>query len=172
MLKIFTWHKKVSPVSIFSRTKHVVSKTENNWEFVIELKSLLHDKTQDKLLLFFSTVTYSGRLGDRYTGLGAQNLTPKKYFSSFLLSVVFQQIRWRSDQWFQDASYYFEMTLNTKIQTKEKNNKTKISRWKKKLTNSSGKSLNFWIYFFIIKKLVVFKNWIKRLFVCFYALKH
>ena len=36
-------------------------------------------------------VTYSGRLGDRYTGLGTQNLVRKNQFSSFLLSVEFQQ---------------------------------------------------------------------------------
>ena len=35
-------------------------------------------------------VTYLGRLGDRYTGLDAQTLPPKKLFSSFF-SVVFQQ---------------------------------------------------------------------------------
>ena len=34
---------------------------------------------------------YSGGLGDRYTGLGAQTLMPKKDFSRFLFSVVFQQ---------------------------------------------------------------------------------
>ena len=35
-------------------------------------------------------VTHSGRLGDRYSGLGAQSLAPKKHFLSFLLTVVFQ----------------------------------------------------------------------------------
>ena len=37
------------------------------------------------------TLIYSGRLGDRNTGLGAQARVPKKHFSSFLFSVVFQQ---------------------------------------------------------------------------------
>ena len=36
-------------------------------------------------------VTYPGCLGDRYTGLGAQTLTPKKQLLSFLLSDVLQQ---------------------------------------------------------------------------------
>ena len=36
-------------------------------------------------------VTDPGRLGDRYTSLGIQNLAPEKYFSNFLISVVFQQ---------------------------------------------------------------------------------
>ena len=36
-------------------------------------------------------VTYLGRFRDQYTGLGAQTLAPKKHFSSFLFSVVFQQ---------------------------------------------------------------------------------
>ena len=35
--------------------------------------------------------TYPGCLGDQYTGLGAQTLTPKKDFLSFLFSAVFQQ---------------------------------------------------------------------------------
>ena len=30
------------------------------------------------------TVTYPSRLGDRYTGLEAQTLAPKKHFSRFL----------------------------------------------------------------------------------------
>ena len=48
-------------------------------------------------------VMYSGCLGDRFTGFGAQTLPPKKHFSSFLSSVVFQQkIRWNSDHWFKN----------------------------------------------------------------------
>ena len=39
----------------------------------------------------FNPVTYSGRFGDWYTGLGTQTLMPEKYFSSFLFSVLFQQ---------------------------------------------------------------------------------
>ena len=38
-------------------------------------------------------VTYSGHLGDRYTGLGTQTLTPKKHFSSCFVLFAFQQIR-------------------------------------------------------------------------------
>ena len=34
---------------------------------------------------------YPGRLGDWYTGLGAQTLVPKKHLSSFRFSVVFPQ---------------------------------------------------------------------------------
>ena len=37
------------------------------------------------------SVTYPGRLGDRYTGLGAQTPVPKRHFSNFFFSVVFQQ---------------------------------------------------------------------------------
>ena len=49
------------------------------------------------------SVAYSGRLGDQYTGLGAQN--QKLFFP-----VAFQQnIRLSSDQWFHNASNYFEM---------------------------------------------------------------
>ena len=36
-------------------------------------------------------MTYSGSLGDWYTGLFAQTLVSKKHFSSFLFYVVFQQ---------------------------------------------------------------------------------
>ena len=73
---------------------------------------------------------------DLYTGMGAKILTPKentfqffffkKRFSSFLFSVVFQQIRWSSNQLFHNASDYFEMADNTKIQTEEKNNERKV----------------------------------------------
>ena len=45
----------------------------------------------DHLIIYTYTVTYSGRLGDWYTGLGAPTLTPERHFSSFLFSVVFQQ---------------------------------------------------------------------------------
>ena len=38
----------------------------------------------------FYSVTHPGRLGDRYTGLGAQTLAPKKHILGFLFSVVFQ----------------------------------------------------------------------------------
>ena len=52
----------------------------------------------------------SGCLGDWYTGLGAKIMAPKKHFSSFLFSVVFQQkICWSSYQQFHSASNYFEM---------------------------------------------------------------
>ena len=37
------------------------------------------------------TATYSGRLGDRYTGLGAQTLASKKSFSSFLFQLYFNK---------------------------------------------------------------------------------
>ena len=43
------------------------------------------------MLLLLKAVTYSDCLGDRHTGLGAQALAPKKHFSSFLFSAVFQQ---------------------------------------------------------------------------------
>ena len=36
-------------------------------------------------------MTYSGRLGDRYTGLGAQTLTPEKHFSSFIFQLYFNK---------------------------------------------------------------------------------
>ena len=38
-----------------------------------------------------SSVTYSGRLGDRYTAWGIHTLASKNHFPSFLYSVVFQQ---------------------------------------------------------------------------------
>ena len=37
------------------------------------------------------TATYSGRLGDRYTGLCAQTLASKKSFSSFLFQLYFNK---------------------------------------------------------------------------------
>ena len=36
-------------------------------------------------------MTYSGCLGDRYTGLGAQTLAHKKQFSSFLFQLYFNK---------------------------------------------------------------------------------
>ena len=41
--------------------------------------------------MFTLTVTYSDRLGDRYTGLGAQTLSPKKHLSSFLFQLYFSK---------------------------------------------------------------------------------
>ena len=43
----------------------------------------------DTLELKHTSVTYSGPLGDRHTGLGAQTLDLKKRFSSFLLDSFF-----------------------------------------------------------------------------------
>ena len=43
-----------------------------------------------RLSLGLLSVTYSGHLGDRCTGLGAQNLAHKKQISSFIFSAVFQ----------------------------------------------------------------------------------
>ena len=37
------------------------------------------------------SITYSGYLGEQYTGLGAQTLHPKKDISRFLFTIVFQQ---------------------------------------------------------------------------------
>ena len=37
------------------------------------------------------SVTYSGRLGDRYTGFLAKTPPPKKHFTSFLFPAGFQQ---------------------------------------------------------------------------------
>ena len=52
----------------------------------------MYEDSQFKQLLDLThsvlSVSYSGRLGDRYTGLGVQVLAPKKHFSSFLFSVV------------------------------------------------------------------------------------
>ena len=36
---------------------------------------------------FYFAVTYPGRLGARYTGLGAQTLAPKKGFLTFYLKI-------------------------------------------------------------------------------------
>ena len=86
---------------------------------------------------------YSGGLGDCYTGLGAQTLMPKKDFSRFLFSVVFQQkICWNSDQRFHNASNYFEMAWKIKIQTEEKNNQTIRDRREKQRFYES-KTLSF-----------------------------
>ena len=57
----------------------------------------------------YSSVTDPNCSGDQYTNLGAQTLTPKKQFSSFLFSVVFRQkIHWISDQWFPSSSGHFK----------------------------------------------------------------
>ena len=86
---------------------------------------------------------YSGGLGDRYTGLGAQTLMPKKNFSRSLFSVVVQQkICWSSDQRFRNASNYFEMAWKIKIQTEEKNNQTIRDRREKQRFYES-KTLSF-----------------------------
>ena len=80
-------------------------------------------------------VSYSGGLGDSYTGLGSQTLVPKKHFSSFHFSVALQQnICWSSDQWFHNTSNYFRIASNTKMQTEEKNSDIKRSKPKKKLS--------------------------------------
>ena len=50
-------------------------------------------------------MTYSGPLGNRHTGLGAQTLDLKKRFSSFLLNSFFFNNKYikSSDQWFHNA---------------------------------------------------------------------
>ena len=53
----------------------------------------------------------------------------------FLFPVVFQQkIRWSSDQWFHNASTYFEMASITKMQREENSSETRRSKRKKKLS--------------------------------------
>ena len=45
-----------------------------------------------KIISFYKyTLTYSDCLGDRYTGLGAQTLALKRYFSIFLFSLYFNK---------------------------------------------------------------------------------
>ena len=44
-----------------------------------------------KIREFGRAVTYPGRLGARYTGLGAQTLAPKKGFLTSFFSVAIQQ---------------------------------------------------------------------------------
>ena len=44
---------------------------------------------------FYLAVTYPGRLGARYTGLGAQTLAPKKGFLTFYLKIFFKHPRRR-----------------------------------------------------------------------------
>ena len=57
-----------------------------------------------------------------------------KHFQVFYFSVVFQQeMCWSGDQWFHNASLYFEMAENTKMQTEEKNNEAKRLKRNKKL---------------------------------------
>ena len=56
-----------------------------------EKMSLHKALAQYKVLTSTLAVAYPGRLGDWYTGLGAQTLVPKKHFSSFLFAVVFHQ---------------------------------------------------------------------------------
>ena len=41
--------------------------------------------------MYQEAVMYSGCLGDQYTSLSAQTMAPKKHFSSFIFSVIFQQ---------------------------------------------------------------------------------
>ena len=60
--------------------------TENSQTFVSQLSLLLCSSV-------FS-VTYPGRLGDRYTGFGAQTLVPKKGFLTFYLKIFFKH-PWR-----------------------------------------------------------------------------
>ena len=70
--------------------------------------------------------------------------TPKKHFSSFLFTVLFQQkICWSSSQWSHDVSTYFEIAWNTKMQTEEKNNETKRLKLKKKLSTKVFHSFNY-----------------------------
>ena len=63
------------------------------------------------------SVTYSGRLGARYTGLGAQTLAPKKGFLTSFFSVAIQQ------KYVEEV----KMAQNTK-------NKQKTSNWRKELS--------------------------------------
>ena len=42
------------------------------------------------LYMHACSVTYPGRLGARYTGLGAQTLVPKKGFLTFYLKIFFK----------------------------------------------------------------------------------
>ena len=77
-------------------------------------KSLLYSSADlIKYVLYCSnswSVSYSGCLGDQYTALGTQTLAPKNLFSSFLISVVFQQkICSNGNQLFHNVSNYFEM---------------------------------------------------------------
>ena len=48
-----------------------------------------------KIREFGRAVTYPGRLGARYTGLGAQTLAPKKGFLTFYLKIFFKHPRRR-----------------------------------------------------------------------------
>ena len=45
--------------------------------------------------MHFKLVMYPGRLGARYTGLGAQILAPKKGFLTFYLKIFFKYPRGR-----------------------------------------------------------------------------
>ena len=88
-------------------------------------------------------MTYSGRLGDWYTGLGARVWAQKH--SVFFFSVVFQQRIHRSgDQRFDNATIYFEMAWKPKMQREEKNNQT--IRGRKDTKNCLPKSFHSFKY--------------------------
>ena len=57
------------------------------------------------LYIVILSATCSGHLEDRYTGLSAQ----KTLFEFSFFSCISKKIRWSGDQWFRNASNYFEM---------------------------------------------------------------
>ena len=54
---------------------------------------------------------------------------------SFFSCISTKKIWWSIDQWFHNASNYLEMAYNTKMLTEEKNNETKRSKQKKKVSS-------------------------------------
>ena len=100
---VWFWSKRFDIYGLFSPFMWVLSDMLDIMEinlYLISAMGLMFGQ-RDLVFMVYLAVTYSGRLGDRYTGLGAQTLTPKRYFSSFHFSGVFQQkIRWSGDQLF------------------------------------------------------------------------
>lgn len=76
--------KKILLFAVFVKFKII-----ELWMFFFRLDTSLKIKHQDSQWLE-KPVTYPGRLGERYNGLGAQTLAPKKHFSNFIFSVAFQ----------------------------------------------------------------------------------
>ena len=67
-------------------------------------------------------MTYPSRLGDRYTGLGAQTFAPKKdlSFLFFFFSSISTKVAINDFTMLRSAFNYFEMAEKTKMHKEEK----------------------------------------------------
>ena len=82
-----------------------------------ETKIHLFINTPKKVII--PTVTYSGHLGDRYTGLAPKLWRPKNTFEVFLFYLCFNKYVEVAINDF-TMHHYFEMAQNIKMQTEEK----------------------------------------------------